>query len=127
DIAGYLDPRRDPIAELQRLAKQDVRAKAFPVGFGADDFAVVDGTAEKDASSEAVAKLKDVVRQHPGPGRPKIELVRVMATVDLAAEGWARLHHPAQIGRQAGGPGIGHRRWHDDLAIEIDAVLLATQ
>src|SRR5437763_9546323 len=71
--------------------------------------------------------MEDIFSQHPAPFCAEIELVGVMAAVDLGTEGRPRLYEPAQIGGEARGPGGGHWRRHDQLGIEIDAMFLAAE
>src|SRR5439155_25839758 len=83
DKRRYLDDRIDPVAQLQLLAEQNVGAEALPVGLRGDDLAVIGGAAEENPGAEPVTGLEDVVRQHPTPLCAEIELVGVMAAVDL--------------------------------------------
>src|SRR4051794_41899493 len=102
-----------------------MRAEAFPVGLGGDNRAVIGGAAEENPGAEPVTRLEDVVHQHPAPFCAEIELVGVMAAVDLGTEGRPRLYEPAQIGGGARGPGGGPWGRQDPLGVGNDAMFLS--
>src|SRR5690348_2687574 len=105
--------RRDAVADLERLAEQNVGAETLEIRLRGREMAVVEARPPEDAEGDAVIRLQDVAAELPTPGGAEIILVGVAPAVEFAAEGRARLHHPAEISRNGGRPGIAEGRLKD--------------